>query len=282
MAAKRLLFEPTQLDLGFPVDRPAVPVSIAARARPRTPAVGWLGMIVASLEVDWKLALELAPDGQASKVYVEARSPAHRAGVRNGDYVLSASPSPVADMPLSELDARALPPGSDIYVKFHRPLWRAREIQTVVVRLRERPQPAKAPSWKKGEPVPFGPEVTRDDRKRFLSEMATHPRMSALGYRMLGRLVHHYDGPNGIYPSYATLARDVRCKRRQTAITQIERLSWLGVVEVVKFAGVRTQGGFTNRFRVHWPEGWAAAGWGSDVAKSNVVKLAHRPVRRPK
>jgi hypothetical protein len=266
MAATRVPFGPTQLELGFPLSpRPsAVPTSIDARRTKRSASIGWHGMVSAKLEVDWKLAIELAPDGQACKVVIMPRSPAHKAGLRSGDYVVSASSSPVADMPLAELDARALPPGSDVYVKFHRPQWRAREIQTTVVRLREPLQPAKSPAWKKGKPVPFGPEVARDDRKRFLSEMATHPRMSPLGYRILGRLVHHYDGPNGIYPSYATLARDVRCKRRQTAITQIDRLSWLGVVEVVKFAGVRTQGGFTNRFLIHWPEGWG----------SNVVKLA--------
>jgi len=73
----------------------------------------------------------------------------------------------------------------------------------------------------------------------------------------------HYDGENGIYPRYKTIARDVNCKRKATAIENIARLSWLGVIEVVKGAGMKTESGYTNLFVVHWPEGWG----------DNVVKL---------
>ena len=257
MAAKRSAFEPAQLDLGFPIERPAAVTPIAARRRTaQAAAVGWHGIIVATLEVDWKLALELSPDGLACKVLILPRSPAQKAGLRSGDYVVSASPSPVADMALADLEARALPPGTDVYLKFHRPGWRRLEIQPALMRLRDPPKPAKSPSWKKFKRVAFGAEVARDDRRRFLSEMSTHPRMSPLGLKILTRLVLHYDGPNGIYPSYARIARDVRIKQKHTVTENISRLEWLGVVEIERFMGVRTNGGFTNRLRIHWPEGW--------------------------
>ena len=93
--------------------------------------------------------------------------------------------------------------------------------------------------------------------------MALHPHMTALGFKIVARLLMHYDGKYGIYPSYRTIARDVNCRRKKTAMEQIARLSWLGVIEVLKGAGIKTESGRTNRFIVHWPQGWG----------TNVIKL---------
>ena len=92
--------------------------------------------------------------------------------------------------------------------------------------------------------------------------MATHRRMSPLGFRILVRMIRYYAGPLGLCPSYASLARDVGCKRR-AAIDQVKRLAWLGIVEIKKNAGLRGKGGTTNQFVIHWPELWG----------NNVVEL---------
>jgi len=115
--------------------------------------------------------------------------------------------------------------------------------------------------------VLYGPEVRPEDRKRFVAEMAVHPHMTALGLRIVVRLLMHYDGENGIYPSYRTIARDVNCRRKKTAMEQIARLSWLGVIEVLKGAGIKTESGRTNRFIVRWP-----LGWGTSVVKLTAPK----------
>jgi hypothetical protein len=233
-------------------------------ARPKhSTAVGWHGMRVASIEVDWRLIGELTPEGQAVKVVVAARSPASRAGLRTGDYIVSVSPSPTDEMSLADFDARGLPPGSDAYVKFHRPAkGTRREIEIAAIRLRKLPPSPKTPPWQRTPRIAFGPKVMRDERSKFEAQMATHPRMSSLGFRILVRMIRYYDGPLGLCPSYARLARDVGCKRR-AAINQINRLGWLGVVDIVKKAGLRGKGGTTNQFTIHWPEGWG----------DNVVKL---------
>ena len=232
-------------------------------SRPKRAAVGWHGIVPTSIEVDWRLAAELSPEGQAVKVIVDARSPARKAGLRTGDYVVSVSPSPTDDMSLGDFDGRNLPPGTDVYVKFHRPRkGKTRDVEIAAVRLRKRTLPPQAPKWQQTPRVALGPKVERDDRSRFEAQMATHPQMAPLGFQILVRLLRHYDGPNGAYPSYSTLARDVGRKRR-AVINHIARLEWIGVLEVVRAGGVRKQGGFTNQFIIHWPDGWGC----------NVVKL---------
>jgi hypothetical protein len=256
-----------QLDL-FPevAKKTLMPFASGPALPTKLSPLGWHGMTPASIEVDWQLAAELAPGGQAVKIMVEAGSPARKVGLRSGDYVVSVSPSPTDDMSLAECDARALPPGADVFIKFHRPVrGRTREIQVVVVRLRKRPSPAKAKPWQERPQVGHGPEVTPNERKRFLAEMASHPYMTSLGHRILVKLLLHYDGERGIYPSYRTIARDVNSKRKATASENIVRLGRLGVIEVLKGAGMKTQSGPTNRFIVHWPEGW-----GANVVKVNL------------
>ncbi len=252
-----------QLELDLPSDAPrpsAAALLMTGAQRKRGAAVGWHGITPALIEIDWRLASELSPEGHAVKVLVAARSPARKAGLRTGDYVVSVSPSPTENLSLTDFDALSLPSGSEVFVKFHRPgRERVRDIQTTVVRLREQPKVPKAPRWQQIPRVAYGPEVRPDERKRFVAEMAVHPHMKALGHRILVRLLMHYDGENGIYPSYRTIARDVNCRRKETAMEQIARLSWLGVIEVLKGAGIKTKSGPTNRFIIHWPQGWGAS-----------------------
>jgi hypothetical protein len=224
-------------------------VQLSARA-------GWHGMHVAQLGVDWQLVAELTPEGRASKVFVDARSPALKAGLKDGDYVISASCSMAADLSLHDLDRRALPPGTELLVNFYRPGWRRGELRTAVVRLRKPPGPAKPPAWHSIQRVPLGRAVLPRDRKRFLAGISKHPGMTPYGCAILQRMLLHYDGPRGIFPAVSTLGKDVGLKERATQY-QLDRLEWLGVLERVEYGGRATkQGGRTNRYIVHWPEGW--------------------------
>jgi hypothetical protein len=248
-----------QLDLFFDDDptleaSTVIPIA-TARPKPGT-ALGWHGITPKRIleRCDHRLIAELG--GEATKVIIAPGSPARRAGLKSGDFVVSVSPSPIEDMPLNMFAACGLPSGSEVFVKFWRPQRGPREICTTVLRLRKQPGPPKPRPWKRWPQVGLGPEVTREERKLFMAEMSAHPRMPSLGKSILARLVLHYDGPNGAYPSYATLARDMRCKRRQTIMEHVNRLAWLGVVEVVKGIGKKTTGGRTNMFIIHWPEGW--------------------------
>lgn len=210
----------------------------------------------ASMEVDWRLAIDLAPDHIASKVIIEPRSPARKVGLRSGDYVVSISPSAMEVMSLGDFDAGNFPVGLDAFVRFHRPGENCSgKIQTVIVRLGKRPRVPIVPPWQQMPRVAFGPEVARNDRARFEAQMTMHPLLPHLGFRILVRLVRYYDGPKGAFPSYATLARDVGCERR-AAINQINRLEWLGIVEARRRAGVKGIGGTTNLYVIHWPERW--------------------------
>jgi len=143
-----------QLELDLPSDAPARPSAVAIQVksarRKRGAAIGWHGMTPATLEVDWRLANALSPGGQAVKILVDARSPARKAGLRTGDYVVSISPSPTENLSLTDFNALCLPAGSEVFVRFHRPgRERVRDVQTTVLRLREQPTVPKAPQCDK-------------------------------------------------------------------------------------------------------------------------------------
>jgi hypothetical protein len=91
--------------------------------------------------------------------------------------------------------------------------------------------------------------------------------MPKVAHQILTLLLSYYGGPAGAFPSYGTLARDVGCRRRQTAIENVRALAWLGLLEVRKRQGRalscaadRRGGGATNLFVLHWPEGWQMRG----------------------
>jgi Helix-turn-helix domain len=246
--------EAQQLDLGFPKIEPAAVVPIARPKSNQAAAVGWHGMRIAQLNVNWSLAVELSRDGAACMVLVEPRSPARKAQLRSGDYVVSASPSLTADMSLEDLDQRSLPPGTEIFVKFHRPGRPRGDLQTTVVRLRAPPRSGEAPDGRRAA-VAVGRRVPPGERKKFLAQMTTNRRITDPGHRILTRLLLHHDGDGGIFPAVATIARDVGLKKR-AAQNHIRRLQRAGVLEVQFGGGQRTETGRTNRYVVCWPEGW--------------------------
>lgn len=235
---------------------PRAPPPSADRARAKqAPVLGWHGMEQMRLEVDHRLIAELAPDGTAAKIMVSPGTPAARAGLHTGDYVLSAGRYG-AGVPLADFEALSLPAGVEIFVQFHRPgRHKVGQVEVALLKLRRRPGLSKPRWWQLMPRVAHGLEVQRDERSVFEAEMAKHPRMNPLGFRILVRLLRHYDGRHGAFPSYSTIAGDVGCQRR-ASIENVQHLERLGIVEILVGAGRVGRGGVTNRFVMHWPEAW--------------------------
>jgi hypothetical protein len=96
-----------------------------------------------------------------------------------------------------------------------------------------------------------GLQVARKELPRFQGQMAAHPHMTALSFRILMRIMRWYDGERGAFPSYATLARDCLCARR-SAIRCVKQLADLGVLEVIpQFTGCGDR--TSNLYKVCWP-----------------------------
>jgi hypothetical protein len=238
----------------IPLPPPAPPPS-ANSARAKQASVGWHGMEQMRLEVDHRLIAELTPNCTAAKIKASPGTPAARAGLRAGDYVLSIGRYGAA-APLADFEALSLPAGVEVLVQFHRPgRHKVGQVEVALLKLRRRPGLSKPRWWQLTPRVAHGQEVQRDERSVFEAEMAKHPQMNPLGFRILVRLLRYYDGRQGAFPSYATIGGDVGCKRR-AAIENVQHLERLGIVEILVGAGRLGRGGMTNRFVMHWPEAW--------------------------
>lgn len=226
-----------------------------AALRPLSPDVaapavaGWHGLHPATLEIDYALLLELTPDATAIKILVDDGSPAKAAGLHTGDYIVAARSSQLGALPVAECIRRALPVGDELVVQIYRPGWPRRILRTMVVRVRAARRAAK-PLVR----APFGPEVQPKDRLKFLAGVMGVPGIKPEGSAILQRMLAHYDGPRGIFPSVGTIARDIGLEVRATQ-NHLRRLEQLGVLEVRRNAGARTGSGWTNRYVVHWPDG---------------------------
>jgi hypothetical protein len=216
------------------------------------------------IEVDHRLIAELTPDGTAAKVTVSPGSPAARSGLRTGDYVLTVGQHGDG-VPLADFDHLRLPAYAQIIVRFHRPGHHgAGQTEMKLLKLSRPPGRKRARWWERFPKAECGRELEPGkDRAAFAGQMSAHPHLPKVAHKILIRLVSYYDGKNGAFPSYQTLAEDAGCRRRNTAIENIHALEWLGLLKVCKFAGRSSSyaadkrgGGKTNRFVLHWPVGW--------------------------
>ena len=223
----------------IPIPLPArVPPPSADPARAKqAPALGWHGMDILSIEVDHKLIADSMHDGSAVKIGVAPGTPAARAGLRTGDYVLTVGQQG-RGVPLNEFDRLHLPAFTQVIVRFHRPRHhRAGEAEMKLLKLARPPGRKRAPWWERFPKVECGREVQPGkDRAAFAGQMSGHPNMPEVALKILIRLLSYYDGKDGAYPSYSTLARDAGCRRRNTAIENV-RAGVAGVLQVRKFAG---------------------------------------------
>jgi len=264
--ARRYLGDPGADVIPMPLP-PRAPAPRAKSApKKQSAGLGWHGMTLMSIEVDYKLIAELTPDGSAAKIGVAAGTAAARAGLRTGDYVLTIGPHG-SDVPLQAFDRLQLPAYAQVIVRFHRPGYhRAGDTELKLLKL-GRPQERKGVPWWERYPKGECGRVVEagKDKAKYAGQMALHPHMpkKAAAHPILTVLLSHYGGGDGAFPSYGTLARNVRCKRRQTARENIRALVWLGLLEVrkgegraVSTAADRRGGGRTNLYVLHWPEGW--------------------------
>jgi hypothetical protein len=223
--------------------------AIDAERRAKQPAPGWSGLSVLS-QADWQLSLALG-DG-VRQVEVALKSPAHRAGIRSGNFVQPISLNGAQALPLEELDAVPLACGERIIVHFCRhDRGRASGWIPVELILASAPRLPAIPDWKKLPQIPCGRRVQRSERVKFINEMRARPDVTAGMLKTLMVAVFKFDNHQnqGFWPSYATWARELNCSRR-AMIKIVNRLRWLGVIKVI--SGPKKDRA-TNLFTVTWP-----------------------------
>jgi hypothetical protein len=218
--------------------------------RSKLPPPGWSGLSVLARNVNWQLSFALG-DG-VRQVDVAPRSPAHRAGIRPGNFVLPVRVNG-APVPLEDLDTVPLAAGERIVVEFCRHD-RGRSSGWIPVELVLAPAPRARtiPAWKKLRPTSCGPRVRRVERAKFLNKMREHPDVTASMLRALSLALFKYDNEHnpGLWTAYSGWARDLRCSRR-TAIEIVNRLRWIGAIKVVEGPSEQRS---TNLFQVTWPD----------------------------
>ena len=229
-----------------------IPMPLPPRAPPARPeperkkrdsrsGVAWIGCPL--IEVDHKLIAELTPDGLAVKVGVARGSPAAKARLKTGDYVLAAGQTTL--VPLRDFDALRLPAGEGILVRYHRP---GRDgpgcYETIALELRRRPGRRNR---RHGRLILASTSAlaSRVTSARRFGEMAGHPLMTDGCHRFLVRLMHSHDGPLGMCPSYKTVAAKLGRSRR-TMMRSTDRLEGLGILEKLIGKGPMTVNGPTN------------------------------------
>ncbi len=207
------------------------------------PTLGYLGLTEREIEVDWKSVDEHGPC-----VMVAYRSPAWKAGLRSEDFITS-----INGMTYEAFHA-ALPAAG---TSFEIVAWRKRvEKFTAIGRLGTIPKPAA--EYSSSSPaVPSGRPVTKKERPLFVQGfISKHPDLKALDTRLLILLLN-YEGPKGIIPKRATLARDLGCTL-STVDRSIRRCKRAGVLRV---ASGKVQGK-SNGYCVTWPLGHTRSdGW---------------------
>lgn len=207
------------------------------------PPAGHLGLTERSIEVDWK-----AVDEHGPCVIVAPRSPAWKARLRSGDFIVSIN-GMTYEAFHSALPAAGTP--------FEIVAWRKRQGEfTVIGQLGTIPKPSSDFSLRLPA-TPSGKPVSKKERPLFVQGfISNNPDLEAIDTRLLSRLLN-YEGHKGIIPKRETLARDLR-RSLSTVDRSLRRCKRAGVLRV---ASGKFQGKW-NTYFVTWPLGHPRSrGW---------------------
>ncbi len=212
-------------------------------APPAAPAPGYLGLTQRTIEVDWKIVASHGPC-----VIVASRSPAWKAGLRFGDFVVS-----INGMTYDAFHS-ALPIAGTV---FKIVAWRKRfGLFTVLGQLGPLPKHPSESSSASPTNAPGRP-VMKTERPFFMQGyISKHPDLEALDTRLLSLLLNH-EGPKGIIPKRVTLARTLR-RSLSTIDRALRRCERAGVLRVESGKSTRR----SNDYFVTWPlDHTRSTGW---------------------
>jgi membrane-associated protease RseP (regulator of RpoE activity) len=207
--------------------------------RPETNASGYLGLEQMTHAVDWRLVRDL--DGDASRVAVAPRSPARKAGIRSGDYVVSINGST-----FEAFNANPPPVGAVALVKVFRA---GTGFLLFDATLTDKPLPKPAQRSRAFASTSCGQPVARNDRFKWLSRTTGDPRLSPRDKALAARLVVYYLNRGGeAFPAHNTIATELGASVSSVK-RSIENLRRAGLLHVVSG---RIQGR-SNRYSLCWP-----------------------------
>jgi len=207
-----------------------VPLRLVAPAAP----LGYLGLIQKTVEVDWATVAEHGPS-----VFVQPRSPARAAGLRNGDYVVS-----INDLPFDVFYAKLPPPGTQVrIIIFRAELGRL----TAYALLKSPPKPKRVVAWERMPAILPGRVVGKKDRPKYLDFITKYAALSSRETHLLTVLLN-MEWHEGIIPSHATIAGKMHCSV-PTVKRSIARCMHFGCLQVTSGKGI----GRTNSYQVCSP-----------------------------
>src|SRR5215475_4931669 len=154
----------------------------AATASENPVALGYLGLKEMTHAVNWQLALDLG-DGVA-RVMVAPRSPAKKAGIASGDYVVS-----INGTTFEAFSAKRPPVGAVALVKVFR---EGKGFLLFDAMLSEQPRPKTPQRTPLIESAPCGAPAARGGRLKWLSGIAGDPRLSPRDKAIATRLALYY------------------------------------------------------------------------------------------
>src|SRR5713101_8041976 len=163
-----------------PPDKPRGAAAANERAKPIAP--GYLGLNEMTQAVNWQLALDLGRG--VARVMVAPRSPAKKAGIASGDYVVS-----INGTTFEAFSAKPPPVGAVALVKVFR---EGKGFLLFDATLAEEPLPKAARRIPPIKSVPCGAPVTRGERLKWLSRITGDPRLSPRDKAVAARLALYY------------------------------------------------------------------------------------------
>jgi hypothetical protein len=196
---------------------------------------GYLGLTERTILVDWESVAQRGPC-----VFVASRSPAWKAGVKDGDFVIS-----INGVSYDAFHSALSSPGTI----FRLVAWREGLGKiTLVGQLGVTPKTRSALPWEDSSATPSGKPVTKAERPLFVQGfVSAHPGLEAVDTRLLSVLLN-YEGRKGIIPTRRSLADKLHCSL-STLDRSKRRCLHEGVLRIESGKPLRR----SNRYYVTWP-----------------------------